>query len=78
VKKSKKAAFNPKIFLAKVGDGKTVSKYQRDQIVFSQGDEADAVFTSRRARSSSLSFLSGAKKQSSESSGQITFLAKDV
>jgi CRP/FNR family cyclic AMP-dependent transcriptional regulator len=44
VKKSKKAAFDPKLFLAKVGDGKAVSKYQKDQIVFRQGDVADAVF----------------------------------
>jgi hypothetical protein len=44
VKKGRKAAFDPKIFLAKVGDGKTISKYQKDQIVFSQGDVADAVF----------------------------------
>jgi len=36
--------FDPKIFLAKLGDGKTISKYQKDQIVFSQGDVADAVF----------------------------------
>jgi hypothetical protein len=35
VKKSRKAAFDPKIFLAKVGDGNTISKYQKDQIVFS-------------------------------------------
>ena len=44
VKKSRKAAFDPKIFLAKVGDGKTILKYQKDQIVFSQGNVADAVF----------------------------------
>jgi len=44
VKKSLRAAFDPKIFLAKVGDGKTILKYQKDQIVFSQGDVADAVF----------------------------------
>jgi CRP/FNR family transcriptional regulator, cyclic AMP receptor protein len=44
VKKSRKAAFDPKIFLAKVGDEKTISKYQKDQAVFSQGDVADAVF----------------------------------
>jgi hypothetical protein len=44
VTKSRKAAFDPKIFLAKVGDGKTISKYQKDQIVFSQGEVADAVF----------------------------------
>jgi CRP/FNR family transcriptional regulator, cyclic AMP receptor protein len=37
-------AFDPKIFLAKVGDGKTISKYQKDQIVFSQGAVGDAVF----------------------------------
>jgi len=37
-------SFDPKTFLAKVGDGKTVSKYQRDQIIFSQGSAADAVF----------------------------------
>src|ERR1700693_4190501 len=40
----RKARFDPKIFLAKVGEGKTVSKYRKDQIVFSQGDVADAVF----------------------------------
>ena len=44
MKKSLRAAFDPKKFLAKVGDGKTISKYQKDRIVFSQGDVADAVF----------------------------------
>jgi CRP/FNR family transcriptional regulator, cyclic AMP receptor protein len=44
VKTKKKAAFDPKLFLAKVGDGKAISKYQKDQIVFHQGDVADAVF----------------------------------
>jgi CRP-like cAMP-binding protein len=44
VKKRSKAWFNPKTFLAKVGEGKTISKYQNDQIVFSQGQVADAVF----------------------------------
>ena len=44
VKKSRKVAFEPKTFLAKVGDGKTITEYQKDQVVFSQGGEADAVF----------------------------------
>jgi CRP-like cAMP-binding protein len=35
--------FDPQPFLAKV-DGRSVSKYQRRQIVFSQGDDADGVF----------------------------------
>jgi len=39
-----KATFDPKEFLAKVGEGKTISKYRKDQIVFSQGEVADAVF----------------------------------
>ncbi len=32
------------MFLAKVGEGKTISEYRKDQIVFSQGDAGDAVF----------------------------------
>jgi CRP/FNR family cyclic AMP-dependent transcriptional regulator len=44
VNKSRKAAFDPKAFLAKVGDGKTIAKYHKNQVVFSQGTEADAVF----------------------------------
>jgi CRP/FNR family cyclic AMP-dependent transcriptional regulator len=37
-------SFDPKSFLAKVGEGRSVGKYGKDQIVFSQGDPADAVF----------------------------------
>ena len=37
-------AFDPKAFLAKVGEGTAISKYEKDQIVISQGDVADAVF----------------------------------
>jgi CRP/FNR family transcriptional regulator, cyclic AMP receptor protein len=44
VKKKTKASFDPKIFLAKVGEGKTIAKYRKNQIVFSQGQVADAVF----------------------------------
>jgi CRP/FNR family transcriptional regulator, cyclic AMP receptor protein len=37
-------AFDPKAFLTRIEDGKTTREYRNDQIVFSQGDEADAVF----------------------------------
>ena len=37
-------AFDPATFLAKVGDGKSISKPQKGKIVFSQGDVGDAVF----------------------------------
>ena len=73
-----KATFDPKEFLAKVGEGKTISKYQKDQIVFSQGEVADAVFTSSKARSSSPSFPSKARKRWLQSWDQVTFLARDV
>jgi CRP/FNR family cyclic AMP-dependent transcriptional regulator len=36
--------FDPKDFLAKVGAGKTVIEFQKNQKVFSQGDVADTVF----------------------------------
>jgi CRP/FNR family cyclic AMP-dependent transcriptional regulator len=42
--KNREASFDPKSFLARVGDGKTIAKYHKNQIVFSQGDVADAVF----------------------------------
>src|SRR6266508_6908036 len=42
--KKRKASFDPKAFLAKVGEGKTISKYRKDQTVFSQGEIAYAVF----------------------------------
>jgi CRP-like cAMP-binding protein len=44
VRKRAKASFDPKMFLASVGEGKTISKYRKDQIIFSQGQVADAVF----------------------------------
>ena len=40
----RRALFNPKSFLAKVGEGRSIDTYHKDQIVFSQGDPADAVF----------------------------------
>jgi len=42
--KKSKVTFDPKKFLAKLGYGKAIAKHQKDQIVFSQGDVADAVF----------------------------------
>jgi CRP/FNR family transcriptional regulator, cyclic AMP receptor protein len=39
-----KIPFDPKTFLAKADGGRTVSQYRKNQIIFSQGDLADAVF----------------------------------
>jgi CRP/FNR family transcriptional regulator, cyclic AMP receptor protein len=42
--KRKAKPFAPTAFLSKAGGGKTISKYQIDQPIFSQGDPADSVF----------------------------------
>jgi CRP/FNR family transcriptional regulator, cyclic AMP receptor protein len=44
----RKASFNPKSFLAKVGEGRSIGAYRKDRVVFSQGDCADAVFYIQR------------------------------
>src|SRR6476620_4284280 len=38
-------SFDPKSFLAMVGEGRGIEECHKDQIVFSQGDPADAVFS---------------------------------
>ena len=44
MKRARKPAFDLQAFLAKANGGRTISKYRKDQTVFSQGEEADAVF----------------------------------
>ncbi|HEY4940159.1 MAG TPA: Crp/Fnr family transcriptional regulator [Rhizomicrobium sp.] len=42
--KKAKAPFDPKEFLAKIGDGRSISNYRAKQRLFAQGDSADSVF----------------------------------
>lgn len=42
--KKPRPKFDPKSFLAKVGEGRSIVKHRKGEIVFSQGDAADAVF----------------------------------
>jgi CRP-like cAMP-binding protein len=39
-----RSSFDPKAFLTRVGDGRSLGKYRKGQIVFSQGEVGDAVF----------------------------------
>jgi CRP/FNR family cyclic AMP-dependent transcriptional regulator len=48
--KAAKASFDPKIFLADVGEGKTITKFRKGKVVFSQGEPADAVFYIQKGR----------------------------
>src|SRR5690348_14678567 len=36
--------FDAKAFLAKVGKGRSIAKYRKDDVVFTQGEPANAVF----------------------------------
>jgi CRP/FNR family transcriptional regulator, cyclic AMP receptor protein len=44
MEKQGKDSFDPKMFLAKVGAGKAILKFHKNQNGFAQGDVADAVF----------------------------------
>jgi CRP/FNR family transcriptional regulator, cyclic AMP receptor protein len=48
--KTTRASFDPKVFLAKVGEGKMILEYHKDQVVFAQGDVADTVFYIQKGR----------------------------
>jgi CRP/FNR family transcriptional regulator, cyclic AMP receptor protein len=48
--KINQSAFDPKEFLAKVGEGKAIVAFNKDQIVFAQGDAADTVFYIQKGR----------------------------
>ena len=42
--RSNERSFDSKIFLDKIGEGRTITEYRKNQVVFSQGDPADAIF----------------------------------
>jgi CRP-like cAMP-binding protein len=44
------AAFDAKDFLARIGEGRTIAKYRKGQVLFKQGDVADAVFYIQKGR----------------------------
>jgi len=50
VEKPDKDMFDPRIFLAKVGTGKQVLEFHKNQHVFEQGDVADTVFYIQRGK----------------------------
>jgi len=44
------SSFDPKALLARVSEGRTVASYRRQQLIFRQGDPADAVFYVQKGR----------------------------
>jgi len=49
-KQGKRPPFDPKVFLAKTGTGRTISTYRKNQAIFSQGDAADALFCIQKGK----------------------------
>lgn len=43
-------AFDPKDFLAKVGEGKTILEFRKGEVVFTQGDAADSIYYIQKGR----------------------------
>ena len=50
MEKPTKNMYDPKIFLAKIGAGKTILEFHKNQHVFEQGDVADTVFYIQRGK----------------------------
>jgi len=55
-----------------------LSKYRKDQVVFSQGQVADAVFYIQQGKIKLTVVSEKARKRSLQSSDLVTFLARDV
>jgi CRP-like cAMP-binding protein len=66
--KPAKDMFDPKIFLAKVGAGKAILEFHKNQNVFEQGDVADTVFYIQKGRVKLTVQSEQARKRSSRSS----------
>jgi CRP/FNR family transcriptional regulator, cyclic AMP receptor protein len=74
----RRGSFNPKSFLAKIGEGRSIGTYRKDQIVFSQGDSADAVFYLQNGKAKVTVLRSKARKPSSQFLKRMTSSVKDV
>jgi CRP/FNR family transcriptional regulator, cyclic AMP receptor protein len=81
IKKAKKVPFDPKVFLATANGGRTLSKYRKDKVIYSQGDSADAVFYIQMGQVK-MSVLSeqgrSHRRASSGSSGPTKFCGEEV
>jgi len=45
-----KLPFDPKLFLAKVGTGRSTAEYHKKQVIFAQSDQANAIFYIQRGK----------------------------
>jgi CRP/FNR family cyclic AMP-dependent transcriptional regulator len=73
-----KPAFNPKVFLSTSGTGREMMSFRRGQIVYAQGDAADALFVIQKGKVK-LSVESRAGKEATlDILGDGDFVGKDA
>jgi len=77
-KKAKKVPFDPKVFLATVNGGRSISNYREGKTVFSQGKPADAVFYIQNGKVKITVVSERARKPSSRSWGRTSSAEKDA
>jgi CRP/FNR family transcriptional regulator, cyclic AMP receptor protein len=49
-KKAKTVPFDPNLFLATVNGGRTITRYEKNEVIFSQGSPADKVFYIKKGK----------------------------
>ena len=72
------AEFDAKAFLTKAGTGRSTSSYRKKQVVFAQGDPADAVFYLERGQIKLTVVSERGNRRSWPCSDAVTSLAKGV
>ena len=73
-----KLLFDPKLFLAKVGEGRKIVDYSKNQVVFSQAERADAIFYIQKGKVKLTVVSSAGKEAIIAILGPATFLAKEA
>ena len=77
-KAASEALFNPAVFLETTAKDRVVATHSNKEVIFAQGDDADAVFYIRKGKVKVASYPSRARKPSSRSWGQMNLWAKDA
>jgi CRP/FNR family transcriptional regulator, cyclic AMP receptor protein len=77
-KRQRKPPFDPKVFLDTENGDRIISKYRKDQTVFSQGGPADAVFYIQKGKVKITVVSEQARKPSSQSWGRTSSAVKDA
>ena len=70
--------FDPEIFLATAAVGRDLSRHSKKEVIFAQGDDADAVFYIKTGKVKVAVISKKERKPSSHCRGQTNLSAKDV